>query len=361
VRRSFVIFLITAFVSLLVVAYSQKPPEDIKPPQAVVPSLEGQELAAAREEVGDDFELVSSYENSDQPEGTVIIQSPEPGTKAERGASISVVVSDGPEIVQLPDVVGKVRDEAEGDLSDAGFKVEVKTEESLEEGVGKVLEQSPTAGAVKKGSEVKITVGQAPKPPPGYTLVEDATGRLTVEVPSEWETMTSENVTVKVLNMEGYQIDQEEASAVINAAPDLDNWQHSSAGAGTSLLVVQELAQKYSNDQLIDSVPALHGFFADVCEAGARENLDRDSYSSRVQTWNDCNLGVPTYFTFAAAPQSRECAVIGQIGIVSEGDQEAAQRILDTFEVDCGAIGRIGPGSRAIVNVALADERLLAG
>jgi hypothetical protein len=253
-RRGFVIFLFTAFVSLVVVAYSQKPPEVIKPPQAVVPSLEGQELAAAREKVGDDFELVSSYENSDQPEGTVIVQNPGPGTKAERGASISVVVSDGPEKVQLPDVVGKVRDEAEGDLSDVGFKVEVKTEESQEAGVGKVLEQSPSAGAVKKGSEVVITVGQAPKPAPGYVLVEDPNGALTVEVPTDWTVLKgSESEDPPGMEVRSWsKFLDEDISSSITAAADIEGFETGGVReSGIYVVASKTLAQKYSEEEAI--------------------------------------------------------------------------------------------------------------
>jgi hypothetical protein len=337
VRRSFVIFLITAFVSLLVVAYSQKPTEVIKTPQAVVPSLEGQELAVAREEVGDDFELVSSFENSDQPEGTIIIQSPEPGTKAERGASISVVVSDGPEIVQLPDVVGKVRDEAEGDLSDAGFKVEVKTEKSLEEGVGKVLEQSPTAGAVKKGFEVTITIGEGHEPAPGYNLIQDPAGGLTVEVPPSWGVDTGEDSEYPsgVPSKSWSTFVDEVIPSSITTAPSLDAW-YSEPATGAYIVASRTLAQNYSDDELIYT-----GLFSDLveyCEEGSSEEFRRSSLSGKMQTWYSCRgLGI-TNVMVAAAPEGRECVVVLQARIVDETNQEAVQHILNTFNVDCNRV-----------------------
>ena len=60
-----------------------------------VPSLEGEDLAAARQEVGDDFELVRSEENSNEPKGTILSQDPTPGAEVPRGTEISVVVSTG--------------------------------------------------------------------------------------------------------------------------------------------------------------------------------------------------------------------------------------------------------------------------
>jgi class 3 adenylate cyclase/tRNA A-37 threonylcarbamoyl transferase component Bud32 len=298
-----------------------------------VPSLEGQNLAAAREEVGGDFDLVSSEQASTQPKGTILSQDPKPGAEVQQGEDISVTVSSGSDEAAVPNVVGRSKDEAEQTLQSQGFDVKVQNQESAEDDVGKVVEQSPSGGKAKAGSEVAITVGQAPKPASGYAYVEDATGRLSVEVPSGWETVTSENITLQVVDEYEYQLAQEEASAVIIAAPDLASWQDTSLGTGTSLLVLEELAQNYTNDELINSIPALN--WSHSCTQGAREDLNRDSYSGRVQWWNYCNLQVPTFITFAAGPESRACVVVGQIGIVSEADRQAAQRILETFKVDC--------------------------
>lgn len=156
-RIGFAIFLVATFVSMALVAYSQEETPKI-------PNLEGLELVAAQQKVGDDFNLVSSEEKSSQPRGTILSQSPKPGAEAQWSEKISVIVSAGPKPPQLPDVVGKPRDEAERILTDKGFKVEVKTKVSSKEDAGKVLEQSPPAGEMKKGSEVRITVGEYLRP-----------------------------------------------------------------------------------------------------------------------------------------------------------------------------------------------------
>ena len=43
-------------------------------------------------------------------------------------------------------------------------------------------------------------------------------------------------------------------------------------------------------------------------------------------------------FTMSTAPEDRECVVALQIWANNEADRKEAQHILDTFEVDCGAI-----------------------
>ena len=54
-----------------------------------------------------------------------------------------------------------------------------------------------------------------------------------------------------------------------------------------------------------------------------------------MQTWN-CDEG--TFLSLAAAPESRECVVMAQVGMYSETDRESAQHILNAFEADCGGI-----------------------
>jgi hypothetical protein len=156
VRRGFVLFIVATFVSMALVAYSQRP---------IIPLIEGLELAAAQQEFGDDFKLVGSEKKSCQPKGTILSQSPKPDAETQWVEKISVVVSAGrPKSAQLPDVVDKPRDEAERILTDKGFKVEVKTKESSQKDVGKVLEQSPPACGMKKDSKVAITIGKYSPP-----------------------------------------------------------------------------------------------------------------------------------------------------------------------------------------------------
>jgi beta-lactam-binding protein with PASTA domain len=151
-----VLFIVATFVSMALVAYSQRP---------TIPFIEGLELAAAQQEFGDDFKLVRSEEKSCQPKGTILSQSPKPGAETQWVEKISVVVSAGrPKSAQLPDVMDKPRDKAERILTDKGLKVEVETKESSKEDVGKVLEQSPPACEMKKDSKVAITIGEYSPP-----------------------------------------------------------------------------------------------------------------------------------------------------------------------------------------------------
>jgi serine/threonine-protein kinase len=93
----------------------------------------------------------------------VISQAPAAGSQAERGASVRLQVSAGPEQVPVPDIVGKTEDEARTALENAGLHVTVVPTDDAKKAPGTVLAQSPGSGAVTaRGSVVTIDVAQQP-------------------------------------------------------------------------------------------------------------------------------------------------------------------------------------------------------
>ncbi len=214
------------------------------------------------------------------------------------------------------------------DKKESGNKAPTKKQDSAEE-------QKKEGGT--KLAAVLSDEDQAPEP--GYKKLTDRdTGALSVEVPSGWETLQDQGVTVEVRTAEGLVIEREGVvSAAISAAPEMDNWHHSNQGAGASLLVLKRLAGGYTDDQLLDGIRGW-SWPSRFCSDGGRQDFERSPYSGRIQPWENCNLKVPTYVMVAAAPEGRECVVMVQVGIVEKADREAAQHILDTFEVNCGAV-----------------------
>jgi serine/threonine-protein kinase len=103
-------------------------------------------------------------ETSDTVEkGRVIDSTPAQGTQLERGQTVTLVVSSGPQKVAVPDLVGKDRDDATNELTTAGLKASIDEKETTDEDPGTVLDQSPKAQTkVDKGSEVKLVVAKAP-------------------------------------------------------------------------------------------------------------------------------------------------------------------------------------------------------
>ena len=96
-------------------------------------------------------------------EGGVISTSPARELQLEKGRTVVLVVSSGPEQVTVPDVVGDQATRPRAQLEAAGLTrrrhrggVQARTP-------GTVLRQDPAAGdKVDKGSAVKIVVAKAP-------------------------------------------------------------------------------------------------------------------------------------------------------------------------------------------------------
>ncbi|MDO8963412.1 MAG: PASTA domain-containing protein [Coriobacteriia bacterium] len=101
---------------------------------------------------------VLSQSSSTVASGTVISQNPTAGVAAKPGSTVTIVVSSGPAIVVVPDVVTKTQADAVNALTAAGFKAQV-TEQTGGGTVGTVVDQSPNAGGkAPAGSVVVITV-----------------------------------------------------------------------------------------------------------------------------------------------------------------------------------------------------------
>jgi eukaryotic-like serine/threonine-protein kinase len=141
------------------------------PAQGTVPNVVGQSLAdaiAALRSAG--FNPNPTIVSSDAPQNQVIHQDPAPGTKAAKGSSVALQVSNGPPLVSIPPVVGETAQQAVSDLEGAGFHVTqqpVSVSSADQDGI--VQSQSPAGGtSATKGSTVTIEVGQF-SPGPGTT------------------------------------------------------------------------------------------------------------------------------------------------------------------------------------------------
>ncbi len=98
--------------------------------------------------------------SDDVGKGKVIRLSPEPGASVERGSTVTVVVSKGPDLVAVPDIIGLTLDEAEKALRDAGLELG----EFAGRGGGdnrRVREADPEPGSeVRRGSSVNVLLGE---------------------------------------------------------------------------------------------------------------------------------------------------------------------------------------------------------
>ncbi|MEU0106113.1 Stk1 family PASTA domain-containing Ser/Thr kinase [Streptomyces sp. NPDC006251] len=93
-----------------------------------IPDVTGDDLADARAELQDAGLKVKiateRVTSSEFDKGQVARQSPNPGGRAAEGDTITLTLSKGPEMIEVPDVVGDSVDDARQALEGAGFQVE---------------------------------------------------------------------------------------------------------------------------------------------------------------------------------------------------------------------------------------------
>ena len=150
-----------------------------------VPRLHGLRLAAAEAAVTEASltpgDVVERWHDR-VPEGRVIIASPSAGQEERRDTPVDLVVSKGPEPVEVPDLAGKDADRAQERLRELGFEVRVAEEHSTTVEEGAVLSQRPDRGTGHRGDRIDLVVSLGPVmvevPDLSAMSVEEATDAL---------------------------------------------------------------------------------------------------------------------------------------------------------------------------------------
>jgi hypothetical protein len=274
-----------------------------------------------RDAEGYSFEPGSAPDQRPRPEGQL-----EPGDKAS-----------GQVAFELGDEQADGRLELAVSLSEqpearsARFEFEAKKEKDEPDPEPEAAEQDDPAPSVR----------------PGYRLIEDPSGSLSVEVPSSWSSEIGADSEGQGGENSWSPYAGEYLTASITTARSLDAWYESTGsglGSGTYMVASEALAERYTNDELIYSL-----FYEDKqseCTAGPSRDIDRPPLSGKVQVWFDCNGADNVSYVFAAAPEGRACVAVGGARIVpgaSDEDREAVQHIIDSFDVDCGSLPPMEP------------------
>lgn len=103
--------------------------------------------------------------NVEIPKGQIISQSLQAGEQVRTNSAISLVISKGPRMVEMPDVVYLTKEEAERALEDLNLKVSTSNVYSSSVKSGSVVSQGTQAGEeVAEGSTIKLNVSIGPEP-----------------------------------------------------------------------------------------------------------------------------------------------------------------------------------------------------
>ena len=126
---------------------------------------------------GRDFHVNRQSVPSEEEKGIVISQSPEGGSRAENGSTVTITISAGPDAdadaedkIEMPDLMNKDIEEAAAILAESGLVLgkETRVGNTDVNLIGKVTKQSIDAKTlIEKGTEVELEVGIA------YSYVAD--------------------------------------------------------------------------------------------------------------------------------------------------------------------------------------------
>ncbi len=207
--------------------------------EVIVPDVTGKQMTLARQILEDKKLRVNVVETFDAsvPAGTVVSQDPEGGAKVKEERLITIHVSKGGESLEMPDLKGLNKSDAEAKLKKMGLKVGSVYERNSDEEAGTVIATDPKAGSkITKGQSVDITVSKGKKET--KNTVPDVTN---LQVDGAKSALTSAGFKVSVTKEESTKA----AGTVISQTPAGG----SSVTAGSTItLVVAEPKKSNSKD-----------------------------------------------------------------------------------------------------------------
>jgi serine/threonine-protein kinase len=140
-------------------------------------------VAAYAEGEGFEVNLVDGYSES-VPVGGIVSQDPGVGDRIRRGATITVVISQGPERYQVPNLAGMTEEKAREELAKFDAEVKVEREYSADYEANQVTRTDPVAGEeVKAGTPVTVFVsdGYPPLTVPDVVGQDEAAATTAIE------------------------------------------------------------------------------------------------------------------------------------------------------------------------------------
>jgi serine/threonine-protein kinase len=133
--------------------------------QVTVPAVVGQSVddATARLERRG-FQVTTTERHSSKPIGYVLGSDPARGAQADKGSTVTLIVSSGPAEVKVPSVTGFGESRAQKALAKLGLDSDTQTESSTEMEKGRVIRTEPAVGAtVPAGERITLIVSSGPK------------------------------------------------------------------------------------------------------------------------------------------------------------------------------------------------------
>jgi serine/threonine-protein kinase len=153
--------------------YFVKPPEEV-----VVPNLVGKSLAEAEALASQNKFVLAKVEErhrDKEPEGTIFQMKPEAGRHIREGKPVSVWISKGPQLVEVPDVRDMSLERARRLIEGKHLRIGDYTSEfDPLTAKGNVLSQDPAPGENRRrGSRVALVLSKGEEPPPPPVVIPE--------------------------------------------------------------------------------------------------------------------------------------------------------------------------------------------
>ena len=246
---------------------------DDEPPataQVTVPVVAGQTEAAARtaiEGAGLTVGEVTVEASTTVAEGSVIESDPSAGAEVDEGSAVNLVVSGGPDTVEVPNVVGLTEEAARNTLERAGFTSVNSRETDSLENAGDVVAVDPA-----EGEQAALSTPITLQVSTGTIEVPDVTGKTEAEARSMLTELGFSDGQISSENVESTAVPQ---GSVVATDPRAG----SAVGAGENItLQIAAPAETIT-------VPSVTG----QTEAQARQTLQLAGFTnvSRVDSEGD--------------------------------------------------------------------------
>jgi serine/threonine-protein kinase len=150
-----------------------------------VPELVGltvEEAAAALKSKNLKIGRVSEKYNYTLEAGRIIDGNPPSGSPVRKDSSVDLIISKGPEQIELTNFEGKTSDQAQSELTSAGLIVNSNYEYSETVPIGTVISQTPSdVSTVGKGEKIELVISKGPSKifiPNVYSLSKPAATKI---------------------------------------------------------------------------------------------------------------------------------------------------------------------------------------
>lgn len=163
-----------------------------------------------------------------------------------------------------------------------------------------------------------IPVQNAPPVNLDYRTIVDETGRLEVQVPTEWGATDSGDWLFNDQQVGRYLL------GTTNLDQVLDGWQVPGVFFGVS----KELVEEYSIEELLDFYS-----YADECSLIEQADYDDGFYTGGYDLWGSCGGVDAATTTIIATPPNNAYVILVQIQMITEEDTQALNQILASLVV----------------------------